>query len=102
MFQKKFASAVIFSSLLANTVPLPAAVVPTVSPESQSAALLKLAPGLAPAALDAAFTALRRLQASGAKVRSDVLAVIDYTKPSTQRRLWVFDLVHTRVLFEEL
>jgi hypothetical protein len=45
---------------------------------------------------------LTRLQASGAKVRSDVLTVIDYTKPSTERRLWVFDLAHTRVLFEEL
>ena len=45
---------------------------------------------------------MTRLQASGAKVRSDVLAVIDYTKPSTERRLWVFDLAHPRVLFEEL
>ena len=48
------------------------------------------------------MTALNRLQASGAKVRSDILTVIDYTKPSTERRLWVFDLAHTRVLFEEL
>jgi hypothetical protein len=35
-------------------------------------------------------------------VRSDVLTVIDYTKPSNERRLWVFDLNHSRVLFEEL
>ena len=28
--------------------------------------------------------------------------VIDYTKPSTEPRLWVFDLNHSRVLFEEL
>jgi hypothetical protein len=48
------------------------------------------------------LTALHRLQASGAKVRSDVLTVIDYTKPSTERRLWVFDLTHMSVLFQEL
>jgi L,D-transpeptidase catalytic domain len=35
-------------------------------------------------------------------VRADVLTVIDYTKPSSKPRLWVFDLNHSRVLFEEL
>ena len=30
------------------------------------------------------------------------LAVIDYSLPSTQRRLWVFDVEHGRLLFEEL
>ena len=28
--------------------------------------------------------------------------MIDYTKPSTEPRFWVFDLNHTGVLFEEL
>jgi hypothetical protein len=74
---------------------------PAYSP-TQFAALLKLAPKLAPQALEAALTALKRLLASGAKVRSDVITVIDYTKPSTEHRLWVFDLAHTRLLFDEL
>jgi hypothetical protein len=99
-FQKTFASAVIFSSLIASTVPLPAA--PPALFDTRLGALLKLAPRLSPRALEAALTALHRLQASGAKVRSDVLTVIDYTIPSTERRLWVFDLAHPRVLFEEL
>ncbi|MDR3387579.1 MAG: murein L,D-transpeptidase catalytic domain family protein [Rudaea sp.] len=30
------------------------------------------------------------------------LSVIDYSRPSTQRRLWVFDLAQRRLLFEEL
>ena len=102
MFPKKFASVVLFFLLIANTISLPAASAPHVVPESQFGSLLKLAPRLSPQALEAALNALKRLQASGAKVRSDVLAVIDYTKPSTEKRLWVFDLVHTRVLFEEL
>jgi hypothetical protein len=101
-FQKTFASAVIFSSLIANTVPLPAAPAPPALFDTRLGALLKLAPRLSPRALEAALTALNRLQASGAKVRSDVLTVIDYTIPSTERRLWVFDLAHSRVLFEEL
>lgn len=73
-----------------------------VSPDTQLIALLRLAPRLDPQALKSALTALRRLEATGQHVRNDVLTVIDYTKPSTERRLWVFDLVHTRVLFEEL
>jgi hypothetical protein len=30
------------------------------------------------------------------------LAVIDYSKPSTERRLWVFDVADARLLFHEL
>ena len=65
-------------------------------------ALLRQAPRISPEALQTALAALDRLKASGAAIRSDVLTVIDYTKPSTEPRLWVFDLHHTRVLFEEL
>jgi hypothetical protein len=79
-----------------------AAPAPPVTSQTQLDALLKLAPRLSPRALEAAFNALTRLKASGAKVREDILAVIDYTKPSTERRLWVFDLDHRSVLFEEL
>jgi L,D-transpeptidase catalytic domain len=102
LFHTKFASAIIFSSLIANTVSLPAAPAPPAFSDTQFAALLKLAPRLSPRALEAALTALKRLEAGGSKVRSDVLTVIDYTKASTERRLWVLDLAHTRVLFWEL
>jgi hypothetical protein len=101
-FHRKFAFVIVFSSLLANTVFLRAATTPPVLPDTQFGAFLKLAPRLAPQALEAAFTALKRLQASGTKVRSDIFTIIDYSKPSNERRLWVFDLAHTRVLFEEL
>jgi hypothetical protein len=36
-----------------------------------------------------------------AGVTKDLLTVIDYSKASTEPRLWVLDLVHERVLFEE-
>jgi hypothetical protein len=78
------------------------AVVPAALPQSEFSALQNIAPALSPKALEVALLSLERLKASGATVRSDVLAVIDYTKPSTDRRLWVFDLIHRRVLFNEL
>jgi L,D-transpeptidase-like protein len=99
---KKFTSVIFFSFLIANTVALPATPVLAQVFDPRLLPLLKLAPGLDPRALEAALTALKRLQDNGTKVRADVLTVIDYTKPSTVRRLWVFDLAHLRVLFEEL
>jgi L,D-transpeptidase catalytic domain len=102
LFVQKFIPSIVFSCLLWNASPLSAAPAPTAYTTTQFDALLKQAPRLAPQALGAALTALRRLSASGAKVRSDIVTVIDYTKPSTERRLWVFDLAHTRVLFDEL
>jgi hypothetical protein len=103
LFSKRLATFLVFGFLIANALPLPAeSPAPSVSPTSQLAALMKLAPRLAPQALEAALTALKRLQLSGAKVRADVVTVIDYTKPSSERRLWVFDLAHSQLLFEEL
>jgi hypothetical protein len=96
------ASFFIFSFLIANPVSPSVVPAPAPLPDTQFSIFLKLAPRLSPQALETALTALRRLQASGAHVRSDVLTIIDYTKPSTERRLWVFDLAHSRVLFEEM
>jgi L,D-transpeptidase catalytic domain len=90
------------SFLIWNLVPLPAATAPSATPHIQIDALLKLAPQLPPQAVEMALRALDRLEANGTKVRSDVVTIIDYTKPSTERRLWVFDLAHTQVLFHEL
>jgi hypothetical protein len=64
--------------------------------------LRKAAPELNPKALQEALAALQRVERTGAKVRSDVLGVIDYSLPSTERRFWVFDLRHSQVLFHEL
>ena len=90
---------------LFNVTPAPLEVVtptPPAVPNSQLGALVKLAPRLSPQALQAGLTAMKRLQGTGAQIRTDVLTVIDYSKPSSERRLWVFDLARTRLLFEEL
>ena len=49
-------------------------------------------------ALDAASCAVR----TGAVSAPETLTVIDYSKPSSERRLWVFDLRSKELLYEEL
>jgi hypothetical protein len=49
-------------------------------------------------ALNAAQCAVR----SGDVSSLQTLTVIDYSRPSTERRLWVFDLRHRALLYEEL
>jgi hypothetical protein len=49
-------------------------------------------------ALGAARCAVR----SGAIEDPSTLTVIDYSKPSTEKRLWVFDLLSHQLLYEEL
>ena len=49
-------------------------------------------------ALSAASCAVR----SGDVAGLDTLTVIDYSRPSTEKRLWVFDLKARALLFEEL
>lgn len=49
-------------------------------------------------ALSAASCAVR----SGAVKNPGTLTVIDYSKPSTEKRLWVFDLKARELVFEEL
>ncbi|MGP9795977.1 murein L,D-transpeptidase catalytic domain family protein [Halomonas sp. 86] len=59
--------------------------------------LLQLAPSATPEALRLAAQAL-----SCADPDVERLAVIDYSLPSTERRMWVFDLRQHTLLFEEL
>jgi hypothetical protein len=57
-----------------------------------------LEPGVFDLALSAASCAVR----SGAVLDPSTLTVIDYSKPSTTKRLWVFDLRAHELLYEEL
>jgi hypothetical protein len=62
--------------------------------------------GLAPLAnreaLELALTAMRCAQNSGVGVDASRLAFIDYSRPSTEPRLWVFDIERNRLLYEEV
>jgi L,D-transpeptidase catalytic domain len=52
--------------------------------------------------LDLALRAVRCAVRSGAIADPSTLTVIDYSKPSTEKRLWVFDLDTRELLYEEL
>ena len=52
-------------------------------------------------ALAAGFAAWRQAVASGAVTRSDVFTVIDYSRPSTEPRLFVIDMTARKVAFAE-
>jgi hypothetical protein len=85
--------------LLALMLLLPSAAI--ASPASLETALLHAAPTIRPAALEAALAAWTDLNSRGEVSRS-LLTVIDYSLPSTAKRMWVFDLASCRLLFHEL
>lgn len=93
------------SSDLATVVAPVAAVPAPVQAVDADAALLqrlaRLAPeadrGVLALALEARACALR----SGSVADAQRLAVIDYTRPSTEKRLWVFDLAREALLYSE-
>jgi hypothetical protein len=74
----------------AGTVPAP------------SVRLARVAGGPRKAVLDAALSAYNSAIKQGAVARTSLLTVIDYSLPSTEPRLWVFDLKRARVLYREL
>ncbi|MBK0026818.1 murein L,D-transpeptidase catalytic domain family protein [Stenotrophomonas sp. S48] len=74
----------------------------TTSTEDLTALLARTAPNADRQVLKLAATALRcSLQRPELGVSGERLAVIDYSRPSTEQRLWVFDLARQRLLFEE-
>lgn len=101
--------------LLASTLPLLVRVPPTRAEPAVAisrppsprpvdvveAALLQAAPTIRPEALKAALTAWDELRARG-ELSRPLVTVIDYSLPSTSKRLWVFDLDSCRLLFNEL
>lgn len=59
-------------------------------------------PGLSPQVLSKALDAVACARVRGISGRDDLLTVIDYSLPSTEKRLWVLDLAEGEVLFHEL
>src|SRR5262245_54290633 len=89
--------ALIFSWVLAAGIASP-----PLPPAATAASIASLAPQASPAALEAALGAMRCAQGNGIGVGASRLALIDYSRPSTAPRLWVFDLATNRLLYEEV
>lgn len=63
--------------------------------------LQRMAPDADPQVLALALESAQCAAASGSIAPPKRLAVIDYSRPSTERRLWVFDLASPRLLYSE-
>jgi hypothetical protein len=70
--------------------------------ENLAGDLVKAAPSANPEVLELAARAAECARRQGRLDAFKHLAVIDYSLPSTQRRLWIFDVSRGRLLFEEL
>jgi hypothetical protein len=96
-------AAVVFSSFAAVDLhAADAAPAPSTSNDSLIPALLRQAPGLRSDVLGLALQAAHRAAERGLVKRRELLTVIDYSLPSSQPRLFVFDLVARKLLFREL
>lgn len=82
--------------------PPPLAAVPAFDRQrTQLQQLERLAPDADPGVLALALEARACALRNGEVADDARLAVIDYSLPSTNKRLWVFDVAHDRVLFHE-
>jgi hypothetical protein len=75
----------------------------TIAPAQQRLQRVAHAPGgPRTVVLDAALAAYAAAVRQGEVARTSLLTIIDYSLPSTERRLWVLDLTRARVLYREL
>lgn len=82
--------------------PVSRAPLPAVStPPTLQQRLAQAAPGADPAVIALALQARQCALRAGAAMGAGTLGVIDYTRPSTRPRLWVFDLDRSRLLYSE-
>ncbi len=70
--------------------------------DSFVSSLLRQAPGLRADVLRLALNATECAEERGLVKRRDLLTVIDYSLPSSQPRMFVFDLTASKLLFREL
>jgi L,D-transpeptidase catalytic domain len=61
----------------------------------------RLAPQINPLVITEAISAMKCAQNHGVGKNANRIAIIDYTIPSKQKRLWVVDLKAQKLLFEE-
>jgi hypothetical protein len=68
---------------------------------NESALIAKLAPNIGPNVIEEAVAAMKCAQSQGIGVDAQRLAIIDYTLPSREKRMWVVDLETRKLLFKE-
>jgi hypothetical protein len=72
------------------------------SSDAEITSLVTQAPGLRPSVLKLALAAAARAGDAGLITNRNLLTVIDYSLPSSQPRMFIFDLTAHKLLFREL
>jgi len=93
---------IVLLTVALGIVVVPASWAATPSADPLVATLVQQAPGLRSDVLRLALDAENNAAQQGLVTKQNLLTVIDYSMPSTQPRLFVFDLVARRLLFREL
>lgn len=102
-FRRAAAFVTLALSLIAPAVEAAnASFMPAAMQDSTISILVRQAPGLRAEVLRLALNAANRAAAEGHVRRHDLITVIDYSIPSTEPRLFTFDLANQRLLFREL
>ena len=63
--------------------------------------IAELAPNIRPSVIAEAVNAMKCAQSHGVGIDAHRLAIIDYTLPSREKRMWVVDIEAQKLLFEE-
>ncbi|MGH8029030.1 MAG: murein L,D-transpeptidase catalytic domain family protein [Arenimonas sp.] len=71
------------------------------TPGNMLARLSAAAPDANPKVIELALQAHECAIGTGVAPRASRLAVIDYSRPSTERRMWVFDLARQTLMYDE-
>jgi hypothetical protein len=71
------------------------------APSSLLTSLAAAAPDANPKVIELALQAHECAIGTGVAPRASRLAVIDYSRPSTERRMWVFDLAKRKLMYDE-
>jgi hypothetical protein len=71
------------------------------APASVLSRLAAAAPNANPKVIELALQANECATGAGVAPKASRLAVIDYSRPSTERRMWVFDLATQKLLYDE-
>lgn len=92
---------VVFASLLFCSSAFAFGLFDSFSQSSLNSTILSEAQGLNPHVLELALKAYEKVRESGHD-QQQVLTIVDYTKPSTEPRMWVINLKEAKVLFQLL
>ena len=100
LIMKKYVFIVIFSYIAVSSVAVAGKYLDNITALKQI--FVKAATNLDPSVLDIGLKAYNCASNVRGIVSKEYLTIIDYTKPSSEKRLWVFDMKNSKLVSEQL